>query len=51
MNCDLLVDAYNLSKCKSYFSQPLNVNGVNEVWQTEMHTTDPLVCERSFVAV
>ena len=32
-----------LSKYRNYFSQILDVFGVNEVRQTEMHTAEPLV--------
>ena len=41
---DLVADSRSvLSKYRNYFSQILNVLGVNEVRQTEMHTTEPLV--------
>jgi hypothetical protein len=31
----------------NHFSQLLNVHGFNDVWQTEIHTTEPLVPESS----
>jgi dihydroorotase len=31
-----------------YSSQPLNVHGVNNFRQIEIHTTEPLVAEPSF---
>jgi len=36
-----------MNKWKNYFCQLLNVYGVNDVRQTEMHTTEPLKPERS----
>jgi len=36
-----------LARCRNYFSQILNVHGVNEVRQTEIHTAEPLVPEPS----
>jgi len=36
-----------LSIWEKYFCQLLNVHGDNDVRQTEMHTTDPLVPEPS----
>jgi len=32
---------------RNHFSQLLNVHGVNDVWQTEIHTAGPLVPETS----
>jgi len=31
----------------NHFSQLLNVHGFNDVWQTEIHTAEPLVPESS----
>jgi len=36
-----------MAKRKKYFSQLLNVHGVNDVRQTEIHTAEPLVPEPS----
>jgi len=45
---DLVADSRNiLAKYRNYFSQILNVLGVNEVRQTEIHTAEPLVLEPS----
>jgi len=37
----------NLVRWRKFFSQLLNVHGVNDVRQTEIHTTEPLVPELS----
>jgi hypothetical protein len=43
-NSDLLADSHSiLDKWKNYFFQVLNVNGVNDVGQTKIHTAEPLV--------
>jgi hypothetical protein len=51
-NGDLLADLHSiLRRWKNYFCQLLNVHGVNDVRQTEIHTAEPLVPEpRSFEA-
>ena len=36
-----------LARWRNYFSQLLNVDGVNDVRQTEIHTAEPLVPEPS----
>jgi hypothetical protein len=36
-----------LARKRNYFSQLLNVHQVNDVRQTEIHTTEPLVPEPS----
>ena len=36
-----------LARWRNYFSQLLNVRGVNDVRQTEIHTAEPLVTEPS----
>jgi hypothetical protein len=36
-----------LARWRNYFSQILNVHGVNDVRQTEIHTAEPLVPETS----
>ena len=36
-----------MARCKKYFSQLLNVHGVNDVRQAEIHTAEPLVPEPS----
>jgi len=44
----LVADSHNiLARWRNYFSQILNVHGVNDVRQTEIHTTEPLVPEPS----
>jgi hypothetical protein len=43
---DLLADSHSiLNRWKNYFCQLLNVHGVNDVTQTEIHTAEPLVPE------
>jgi len=37
----------NVARWRNYFSQHLNVNGVNDVRQTEIHKAEPLVPEPS----
>jgi hypothetical protein len=47
-NGDLLADFHNiLNRWKNYFCQLLNVHGVSNVRQTEIHTAEPLVPEPS----
>jgi hypothetical protein len=47
-NDDLLADSHSiLNRWKNYFCQLLNVHGVNDVRQTEIHTAEPLVREPS----
>jgi hypothetical protein len=47
-NGDLLADSHSiLNELKNYFRRLLNVHGVNDVWQTEEHTAEPLVPEPS----
>jgi hypothetical protein len=44
----VLADFYStLNRWKNFFCQILNVNVVNDIRQTEMHTAEPLVPERS----
>jgi hypothetical protein len=40
-----------LNRWRNHFSQLLNVNGVNDIKQTEIHSTEPLVPEPSAPAV
>jgi hypothetical protein len=43
---DLLADSHSiLNRWKNYFCQLLNVHGVNDVRQTEIHVAEPLVPE------
>jgi hypothetical protein len=43
---DLVADSHIvLARWRNYFSQMLNVHGVNYVRQTEIHTAEPLVPE------
>ena len=45
---DLVTSSYSiLARWRDYFSQLLNVHGVNDVRQTETHTAEPLVPEPS----
>ena len=45
---DLFADSYSiLAMWRNYFSQILNVHGVNDFRQTEIHTAEPLVPEPS----
>jgi len=45
---DLVADSHIiLAKWRNYFSQILNVHGIKDVRQTEMHTAEPLVPEPS----
>jgi hypothetical protein len=47
-NGDLLADSHSiLNRWKNYFCRLLNVHGVNDVRQTEIHTAEPLVPEPS----
>jgi hypothetical protein len=47
-NGDLLEDSHSiLNRWKNYFCQLINVHGVNDVRQTEIHTVEPLVPEPS----
>jgi len=44
----LVADSHSiLARWRNYFFQILNVHGVNDVWQTEIHTAEPLVPELS----
>ena len=41
---DLVTDSHSiLARWKNYFSQMLNVRGVNDVRQADLHTAEPLV--------
>jgi hypothetical protein len=43
-NGDLLADSHSvLNRWKNYFCQLLNVHGVNDIMQTEIHTAESLV--------
>ena len=45
---DLVTGSYNiLARWRDYFSQLLNVHGVQDVRQTETHSAEPLVPEPS----
>ena len=45
---DLVANSHNvLARWRNHFSQLLNVHGVNDVRQTEIHTAEPLVPEPS----
>jgi hypothetical protein len=46
-NGDLLTDSYNiLNRQKNYFCQLLNVYGINDFRQTELHMAETLVYEK-----
>jgi hypothetical protein len=45
---DFVMDSHSiLFRWRSHFSQLLNIHGVNDVRQTEIHTAEPLVPEPS----
>ena len=45
---DLIADSHSiLARWKNHFSRLLNIHGVNDVRQTELHTAEPLVPEPS----
>ena len=47
-NGDMVADSHSVSsRWRNYFSQLLNVRGVNDVRQREIHTAEPLVPEQS----
>ena len=49
---DLVADSRSiLARWRNYFSQLLNVHGVNEIGQAETHTEEPLVPEPSVFEV
>jgi len=49
---DLVADSHSiLARWRNHFSQLLNVHGVNDVRQTEIHTAEPLVPEPSVFEV
>ena len=44
----MVADTYNIvARWRRYFSQLLNVQGVNDIKHTEIHTAEPLVSEPS----
>jgi hypothetical protein len=45
-NCYLLAYSHSiLKRWKDYFCQLLNIHGVNDIRQTEIHSAEPLVPE------
>ena len=45
---DLVADSHStLARWRNYFSQLLNVHGVNDVRHTDIHTSEPVVPEPS----
>jgi len=41
---DVVTDSHNiLARWRNYFSQLLNVHGVNDVTKTELHTAEPVM--------
>jgi len=47
---DLVADSHsNLAKWRYHFSQLLNIHGVNDVRETNIHTAEPLVPEPSAI--
>jgi hypothetical protein len=51
-NSNLLADPQSaLSKRKNFFNQMLNVHGVHDVRQMDIHTAEPLVPKPSLVEV
>jgi len=48
----LFTDSHSiLARWRNYFSQLLNVHGINDVRHTEIHTVKPLVSEQSTLEV
>jgi len=44
--CDLVIDSHiTLARWRKHFPQLLNLHGVNDVRQTDIHTAGPLVPE------
>jgi hypothetical protein len=44
----LVADSHSiLARRRNYFSQILNVHGVNDIRQTEIHTSEPVIPEPS----
>jgi hypothetical protein len=51
-NGNLLADPQNvLNRWKNFFNQVLNIHGVHDVRQMDIHTAEPLVPEPSLVEV
>jgi hypothetical protein len=49
---DLTADSHNImARWRNYFSQMLNVHGVSDVRQAEIHTAEPLVPEPSALEI
>jgi len=49
---DLVADSHSImTRWRDYFSQILNVHGVSDVRQAEIHTAEPLVTEPSALEV
>jgi hypothetical protein len=49
---DLVADSHNImTRWRNYFSQILNIHGVSDVRQAEIHTAEPLVPETSALEV
>ena len=45
---DLVADSHSImARCRNYFFQILNVHGISDVRQAEIHTAEPLVSEPS----
>jgi hypothetical protein len=50
--CDLVADCNTiLARWRNFFSQLLNVHGVNDIKHIEIHTAEPLVHEPSAFVV
>jgi len=44
----LVTDSHSiLARWRDHFSHLLNIHGINDVWQTKIHTAEPLVPELS----
>jgi hypothetical protein len=51
-NGNLLADPHSvLNRWKNFFNQVLNIHGVHNVRQTDIHTAEPLVSEPSLIEV
>jgi hypothetical protein len=45
---DLVTDSHGiLARWRNHFSHLLNIHGINDVWQTKIHTAGPLVPQPS----
>jgi hypothetical protein len=50
-NGNLLADPQSVNRWKNFFNQVINIHGVHDVRQKDIHTAEPLVTEPSLVEV